>query len=57
MIIKNIKYLSVIIPSDDEILDIVFQKISIDEMGVKRVVGIMSDAKQYAKISLNYIYQ
>ena len=39
--IKNIKYLSVIIPSDDEILDIVFQKISIDEMGVKGVVCIM----------------
>ena len=55
--IKNIKYLSVIIPSDDEILDIVFQKISIDEMGVKSVVCIMSDAKQYAKISLSYIYQ
>ena len=55
--IKNIKYLSVIIPSDDEILDIVFQKISIDEMGVKSVVCIMSDTKQYAKISLSYIYQ
>lgn len=55
--IKNIKYLSVIIPSDDEILDIVFQKISIDEMGVKGVVCIMSDTKQYAKISLSYIYQ
>ena len=55
--IKNIKYLSVIIPSDDEILDIVFQKISIDEMGVKSVVCIMSDANQYAKISLSYIYQ
>lgn len=55
--IKNIKYLSVIIPSDDEILDIVFQKISIDEMSVKSVVCIMSDTKQYAKISLSYIYQ
>ena len=55
--IKNIKYLSVIIPSEDEIFDIVFQKLSIDEMGVKSVVGIMSDAKQYAKISLSYIYQ
>ena len=53
--IKNIKYLSVIIPSDDEILDIVFQKISIDEMGVKGVVCIMSDTKQYAKISLSCI--
>lgn len=55
--IKNIKYLSVIVPSDDEILDVVFQKVTVDEIGVKGVVSIMSDEKQYAKISLNYIYQ
>lgn len=55
--IKNIKYLSVIVPSDDEILDVVLQKITVDEIGVKGVVSIMSDEKQYAKISLNYIYQ
>lgn len=55
--IKNIKYLSVIVPSDDEILDVVFQKVTVDEIGVKGVVSIMSDEKQYAKISLNYMYQ
>ena len=55
--IKNIKYLSVIVPSDDEILDVVFQKVTVDEIGVKGVVSIMSDKKQYAKISVNYIYQ
>lgn len=55
--IKNIKYLSVIIPSNEEILDIVFQKLSVDASGVKAVASIMSETMQYAKISLTYIYK
>lgn len=55
--IKNIKYLSVIIPTEDEILDIIFQKITVDENGVNGVVSILSNDKLFAKISLMYIYK
>lgn len=54
--VKNIKYLSVLVPNDKEIIAVSFKKIDKDEISVKVSVTVSSNDKIYSKTSLEYLY-
>lgn len=55
--IKNIKYLNVLTPNEVTSLNITFQKLAEEETSLKAVVLYETSEKQYAKISLTYVYE
>lgn len=55
--IKNIKYLNVLTPSEVTHLNLAIQKLSVEESTLKAVAMYETDEKQYAKLSVTYIYE
>lgn len=54
--VKNIKYISVLVPNDKEIIEVSFNKISKDEDSVRVFVAVSFNNKVYSKLSLEYLY-
>ena len=54
--VKNIKFLSVLDPVKTINFEVVFQKLTIDEDKLKATVLLQHADKQFAKISLIYVY-
>ncbi len=54
--IKNIKYISVLIPSANETITFSFNRIDKNEDSIKTSIVVSAKGKVYSKISLCYIY-
>lgn len=52
--IRNIKFISVLIPNSEEVLSFQFNKLEIYESGVKATVQIVASDKLYSKINLSF---
>ena len=55
--LKNVKFLSVIIPAEDKKIKYVFSNIAEVENGCKTLVTVCDDSIAYAKISLIFSYE
>ena len=55
--VKNIKFLSVLDPIQSPCLEVDFQKIAIDMESLKTTALLQTIMKQYAKISLIYLFE
>ena len=55
--VKNIKYMSVLVPVANEKLTFSFQKFHQEQDGVRVSVIVSSFEKQISKMSLTYLYQ
>ncbi|WP_455629746.1 beta-hydroxyacyl-ACP dehydratase [Parabacteroides sp.] len=55
--VKNIKFLSVLDPIQTSCLEVDFQKITIDMESLKTTALLQTAMKQYAKISLMYLFE
>lgn len=54
--VKNIKYILVLVPNNEEIIEVSFNKISKDEDSVRVSVTVSFNNKVYSKLSLEYLY-
>lgn len=54
--VKNIKFLSVLDPVNTSSFEVVFQKLVVDADNLKATVLLQNTDKQFAKISLVYVY-